>query len=118
MHSCPGPRASAAWQDTAVPPPKATDAIPPSAVRLRPGEEVVVRIEDLAHGGAGIARRDGYVVFVDGGLPGDLVHARVVKGKRHYARARAIELVEPAPDRVPVRCDQEGPDCPGSPWQS
>src|SRR5207302_7064519 len=37
--------------------------------------------------------------------------------KRHYADARIAELVEPSPDRVPTRCDHEGGDCPGSPWQ-
>ena len=42
----------------------------------------------------------GYVVFVDGGFPGDLVRARVHDRKRSYAQARATELLEPGPDRV------------------
>ena len=32
--------------------------------------------------------------------------------------ARAVEVLEPSPDRVPIRCDHEGGDCPGSPWQA
>jgi 23S rRNA (uracil1939-C5)-methyltransferase len=88
-----------------------------AADRPRPGDELELRVEGLAHGGAGIARRDGYVVFVENGLPGDLVRARVLKAKRDYAKARTVRLVEPAPERVPQRCDHEGEACPGSPWQ-
>jgi 23S rRNA (uracil1939-C5)-methyltransferase len=85
--------------------------------RPRSGEQLELHVEGLVHGGAGIARRDGYVVFVEGGLPGDRVRAEVLKAKRDYARARAVELLEPAPDRVPQRCDHDGQPCPGSPWQ-
>jgi 23S rRNA (uracil1939-C5)-methyltransferase len=86
--------------------------------RPRPGERLDLRVEDLVHGGAGIARRDGYVVFVEGGLPGDLVRAEVVKSRRDFANARAVELLEPGPDRVPERCHHDGQGCPGSPWQA
>jgi 23S rRNA (uracil1939-C5)-methyltransferase len=81
------------------------------------GEVLELRIDGVAQGGAGVARADGFVVFVEGGFPGDLVRAEIVKSKRHYANARVVELVEPSPDRVPARCDHEGGDCPGSPWQ-
>ena len=85
--------------------------------RPRPGDELELRVEGLAHGGAGIARRDGYVVFVENALPGDLVRAKVLKAKRAYAKARSVGLLEPGADRVPQRCDHEGETCPGSPWQ-
>ena len=39
------------------------------------GEEVELRIDSLAYGGNGVARLDGYVVFVAGALPGDRVRA-------------------------------------------
>jgi 23S rRNA (uracil1939-C5)-methyltransferase len=81
------------------------------------GDRLELRITDLAHGGAGIARRDGYVVFVENGLPGDLVQAEVLKAKRDYAKARAVELLEESSDRVPEHCDHDGQSCPGSPWQ-
>ena len=53
-----------------------------------------------------------------GRLPGRPVRAEVTKSKRDYANARAVEVLEPSPDRVPVRCDHEGGECPGSPWQA
>ena len=43
--------------------------------RPRAGDELELVVESLAHGGAGVARADGYVVFV-GAVPGDRVRAR------------------------------------------
>jgi 23S rRNA (uracil1939-C5)-methyltransferase len=85
--------------------------------RPAPGSELELDVDALAHGGRGIARADGYVVFVGGALPGDRVRARVAKAKRNHAEAVAIELIRPAPDRVPDRCSHEGEPCPGAPWQ-
>ena len=95
-----------------------TEAGGDRAERAQRGDELELAVEDLAHGGAGVARRNGYVVFVDGGLPGDVVRAHVTKAKRDYAYARAVELLEAGPDRVPERCDHAGAGCPGSPWQA
>jgi 23S rRNA (uracil1939-C5)-methyltransferase len=81
------------------------------------GELLTLDIETLAYGGRGIARRDGYVVFVAGGLPGDRVRAEVTKAKRQFAEARTVELLRPSPDRVPERCEHAGEPCPGAPWQ-
>jgi 23S rRNA (uracil1939-C5)-methyltransferase len=85
--------------------------------RPKPGSELVLEIDSLAQGGRGVARADGYVVFVSGGLPGDRVRARLTKAKRGYGEGRAIEIVEPSPDRIPDRCVHEGEPCPGAPWQ-
>jgi 23S rRNA (uracil1939-C5)-methyltransferase len=76
-----------------------------------------VEIDSLAFGGRGVARVGGYVVFVSGGLPGDLVRAEVTKPKKRFAEARAVELLRPGADRVPNRCQHEGEPCPGAPWQ-
>src|SRR5918998_5589451 len=84
----------------------------PSSSRPRRGEELELTVESLAYGGNGVARREGYVVFVAGGVPGDRVRAVVGKAKRAYAEARMVEIVEPSRDRVP-----EVADHPGAPWQ-
>jgi len=77
----------------------------------------VLRVDSIAHGGRGVARANGYVVFVSGALPGDRVRARLTKAKRDFGEAQAIELLDPSPDRVPDRCLHEGEPCPGAPWQ-
>ena len=81
------------------------------------GQQLTLEVESLAYGGRGVARSNGYVVFVAGGLPGDLVRAEVTKAKRQFAEARSIELVRPSPDRVPDRDLHGGEPCPGAPWQ-
>ena len=82
--------------------------------RTRPavGDELELVVESLAHGGRGVARSDGYVLFVQGAIPGDRVRARVFKRKRSYGEARVSELLEPAPDRIEPRAPH-----PGAPWQ-
>ena len=90
----------------------------PRAARPARGEELELRVDSLAQGGRGVARRDdGFVVFVAGALPGDLVRARVSRAKKGYAEATTVELVEPSPDRVADVCTHEGEPCPGAPWQ-
>ena len=97
--------------DTRVNVPTATG---PAARR---GELLTLDIDSLAYGGRGVARRDGYVVFVAGGLPGDQVRAEVTKAKRQFAEAQTVELLRSSPDRVPDRCQHAGEACPGAPWQ-
>jgi 23S rRNA (uracil1939-C5)-methyltransferase len=83
----------------------------------RRGELLELEIDSLAFGGRGVARADGFVVFVAGGLPGDLVRAEVTKGKKRFAEARAVEVLRPAADRLPDTCVHGGEPCPGAPWQ-
>jgi len=86
--------------------------MPQTSTRPARGAELELTVDSLAHGGNGVARLDGYVVFVAGALPGDRVRAVVGKSKRAYAEARAIEILEPSPDRIAPRADH-----PGAPWQ-
>jgi 23S rRNA (uracil1939-C5)-methyltransferase len=76
------------------------------------GDELDLRVDALAFGGRGVARLDGYVVFVAGAVPGDRVRAVVTKRKRAYAEALVTAVVEPSPDRIAPRADH-----PGAPWQ-
>jgi 23S rRNA (uracil1939-C5)-methyltransferase len=61
-------------------------------------------VEDVALGGKALARVDGRVVFVDRGLPGDRVRARVTKTNKRFAEARFSAVEALSPTRVPARC--------------
>ena len=87
------------------------------APRPKPGTELVLEIDSLAQGGRGVARANGYVVFVAGALPGDTVRARLGKAKRGYGEASTVAILDPSPNRIPDRCVHEGEPCPGAPWQ-
>src|SRR5450755_3710537 len=82
------------------------------ASRPQRGDELELTIDSLAFGGAGVARLDGYVVFVADGMPGDRVRAVVGKSKRAYAEARVVEVLAPGPERIAPVADH-----PGAPWQ-
>lgn len=84
-----------------------------SPARPSVGDELDLQVESLAFGGAGVARAaGGYVVFVDGAVPGDRVRARIHKRKRAYANGRVVEVLAPGPDRIDPVADH-----PGAPWQ-
>jgi 23S rRNA (uracil1939-C5)-methyltransferase len=89
----------------------------PAARGPRRGELLEVEVDSLAFGGRGVARADGFVVFVSGALPGDRARVEVTKAKKRFAEARTVELLRAGADRIPDRCVHGGEPCPGAPWQ-
>ena len=73
----------------------------------------------VAGGGGCVARdADGRVVFVRHALPGERVRARITAVTARYARADAVEVIEPSPDRVEPPCPYAGPGrCGGCDYQ-
>ena len=74
------------------------------AAPVRRDDEIELDVDSLAYGGNGVARLNGFVVFVRRGLPGDRVRARVTKVKRGFAEALTTEVLEPSPQRVDAPC--------------
>jgi tRNA/tmRNA/rRNA uracil-C5-methylase (TrmA/RlmC/RlmD family) len=83
------------------------------------GQVVQVTITDVAHGGWCVARPEGRpVVFVRHALPGETVLARITEVTSRLARAEAVEVLTPSPDRVEAPCRYAGPGaCGGCDWQ-
>ena len=81
------------------------------------GEIAETVIESLSTGGRGVARLDGFVVFVDRALPGDRVRVRVRTSRRKHGEADVIELLAPGPERVEPTCPHVG-ECGGCRWQA
>jgi 23S rRNA (uracil1939-C5)-methyltransferase len=75
---------------------------------VKKNERVELTVDSLAFGGNGVARLNGFVVFVRRALPGDTVRAEVTKVRRGYAEATTVELLEPGPGRVEPRCQHVG----------
>lgn len=61
-----------------------------------------VVFEDLTHDGAGVAKVDGYPLFVPNGLPGEKAKVKVIKVNKSYGIGRLIELHEKSPYRVEI----------------
>jgi 23S rRNA (uracil1939-C5)-methyltransferase len=86
------------------------------AAPLRKDQELELTIDSLAYGGNGVARLNGFVIFVRRGLPGDTVLARVTKVKRSHAEATALEVVNAGAPRVEAPCAHY-PACGGCRFQ-
>lgn len=84
---------------------------------MRKRDILRVTIEDLAYGGKGVARHEGKVVFVDGGLPGDTVDACLTKIHGSYCESHVKELISPSPRRIQPLCEHFG-TCGGCKWQN
>ncbi len=84
---------------------------------MKKKEKVKLQIDDLAYGGRGVARCDGKVVFIEDGLPGDMVNAIIKKNKPDYCEARAVEIIKPSPHRMEPVC-RHFEVCGGCRWQN
>ena len=81
------------------------------------GEVMDLSIESVTPGGKALARAvDGRVVFVDLGVTGQKVRAKIVRRKSGYLEARRTEVLSPAPDQETPFCAHFG-ECGGCIWQ-
>ena len=63
-----------------------------------------VEIIDIGENGEGIGKLEGYTLFVKDAVIGDIVEAKILKVKKHYAYARLERVITPSPFRVEPRC--------------
>jgi len=75
---------------------------------LKIGKKIECAIDNLAFGGAGVARVDGMVFFVEDALPGEKVLAEITKPSKNFVRARALNIYEPSAERVAPPCRYYG----------
>ncbi|MGE7925535.1 23S rRNA (uracil(1939)-C(5))-methyltransferase RlmD [Viridibacillus arvi] len=71
---------------------------------VKKNDRLTVYIEDLTHDGAGVAKIDGYPLFIQGGLPDETAEVHVLKTLKNYGFAKIINITEPSPDRVAAPC--------------
>jgi 23S rRNA (uracil1939-C5)-methyltransferase len=74
----------------------------------RRGDTLELVVDDLAFGGDGVGRADGYVMFVRGGLPGDRLRVTVTEARGRYGRGVIESVVTPSADRVEAPCPYFG----------
>ncbi len=78
--------------------------------------DVVVKIEKMAFGGAGFGQLEGKACFVPFTAPGDIARIRIRKEKSSYLEGELLELIEPSERRVTPPCPVFGA-CGGCNWQ-
>jgi 23S rRNA (uracil1939-C5)-methyltransferase len=71
---------------------------------VQKNDYIEVVFEDLTHEGAGVAKVDGYPLFVPNGLPGEKAKIKVIKVNKSYGFGKLMEIVEESPYRVEAPC--------------
>lgn len=81
-------------------------------------ETFTLELTNMAHGGQALGRHNNRVIFVPYVIPGERITARVTGGKKNFAYAEALDLLEASPDRVEPPCPYFGQGgCGGCHWQ-
>ncbi|MDA0284117.1 MAG: 23S rRNA (uracil(1939)-C(5))-methyltransferase RlmD [Planctomycetota bacterium] len=80
------------------------------------GQEVDLEIQSMTLEGQSIARLNGYVLFVSGAIPGEVVRAKITSVGSKFGRARVLSVADPAKTRVTPKCRHFG-RCGGCLWQ-
>lgn len=80
--------------------------------RPKRGDELELTVDDLAFGGRGVARANGFVVFTPDTAPGDTARVRIRKARRRWGEADLVEVMSPGPGRITPPCAFV-PDCGG-----
>lgn len=75
-----------------------------------------VEIVDISSEGKSVAKSDGMVIFVDGGVPGDVVDVLVTRKKNNYAEGHVVNVIQPSANRISPECKYFG-TCGGCKWQ-
>jgi 23S rRNA (uracil1939-C5)-methyltransferase len=88
----------------------------PYLVPVHRGDRRELAVESLGDGPDALAHVGGYVVFVAGALPDELVFAEITSSARKFGRARLLAVRTPSPDRVPAAC-RHFLHCGGCHWQ-
>ena len=71
---------------------------------MKINEEYIVEIEKITNEGAGIARIEGFVVFIQNTCPKDKLKIKITKVTKNFANGEILEIIEPSKDRVTPFC--------------
>jgi len=69
---------------------------------------IELAIESVDHEARGVAHHDGKVIFVDGALPGELVHGASYRKKPKFENAQITAVLKASSSRVTPRCPHFG----------
>lgn len=75
---------------------------------VKKNQHLILTIEDLTYEGMGLAKVDGYPLFIAGALLGEKIEAVVVKTRKNFGYARALKYLTKSPDRVEDNQQQAG----------
>lgn len=63
-----------------------------------------VEIVDQGHTGEGIGKKEGYPLFIDFALPGEVIETQVIKANKNYGYGKILEIKKPSAHRIDAPC--------------
>lgn len=76
----------------------------PDRMVCQKNDILTLDIVDMGNEGEGVARLEGYTLFVKDALPGDVIRGKVMKTRKHFGYVRLLEILTPSPNRVEPEC--------------
>ena len=71
---------------------------------LKKNDEIISVIEGYTSGGDGVARCEGFPIFVPATIVGEKVRLKILKKLKNYAFGKAVEIIEPSANRITPVC--------------
>ena len=73
-------------------------------ILVEKNKEYILDIINIGYEGEGVAKVDGYPIFIEGAILGEKVKVLIVKAKKSYAYGKILEIIEASKDRVEPKC--------------
>lgn len=74
-------------------------------LNLNKGDIIELKLDDLAYGGERVGHYKGITIFVDRGVPGEKVEAKIFQKKKNYFRAETLNILVDSNKRIRPGCD-------------
>lgn len=73
-------------------------------VPVKKNDELIIKITGQGIQGEGVGKIEGFTVFIDGAINGEVAKVKIVKVNKNFAFAKLIDIVEPSQNRVEPKC--------------
>ena len=73
-------------------------------IPVKKNEEYVVEILDNGFGGEGIAKIEGFTIFIPNAIKGEKCEILIVKVLTSHAYGKILKIIQASPERVEVDC--------------
>ncbi|MEG0553092.1 MAG: 23S rRNA (uracil(1939)-C(5))-methyltransferase RlmD, partial [Carnobacterium sp.] len=72
-------------------------------IPVQKNEKHTVKVEDLTHEGMGVAKIDGYPLFIEDALPGEEMEVKIHKTGKSFGYAKSMKRLTSSQNRVEIR---------------
>lgn len=73
-------------------------------IPVKKNDELIINITGQGIQGEGVGKIEGFTVFIDGAIAGELVKTKIVKVNKNFAFGKLLEIVESSTNRTQPKC--------------